>query len=459
MAATSVSEEILSLPQMLAIPPKLLPLITEFNNYKYFVIEGGRGSAKTQSVARVLLYIAEQVKARIVCGREVQDTIEESVHAVLADLVRENNLAFRVRLNRIRHLISGSEFLFKGFREQGAVNIKGLEGADIIWPDEAQTMTENTLDVIIPTLRKRNVKFIFTMNRFMRNDAVIKQLVGRDDCLHIKINYFENPYCPLTLKDEAERMRLKDPKRYRHIWLGEPLAASGDYLMNFDKLYDAIGRQPFGDLFLKQRVMGIDFAAQGDDMCVATILDRKSGQHWQLTDQIAWGEADAMVSVGKIVQLLGEHKPDVAILDVGGMGHVVWNRLNEVLQGTKHVVQRFDGGGTDSMGVNTKLFANARAEGYYLLKEWFDSEFICINAAQEQVVKELETIKEKPRSSGVRAIQPKKDAKVIDGVDSPDHADSLMIAIFGAVKFLGKGATSNAEQNVVVRKSGSKRKR
>lgn len=446
----------ISLPEILLIPPKLMPIITDFNHYKYFLIEGGRGSSKTQSVGRILLYIAEQVKARIFCGREVQNTIEESVHAVLADHINASNLAFRTRLNGIRHLMTGSTFKFKGFQEKGAVNIKGIEGADIIWVDEAQSITKRTLDTIIPTIRKNNCRVIFTMNRYMRDDAVVEELAGRDDCLHIKINYHENPYCPLTLKDEAERMRIKDEKSYRHVWLGEPYSTADDYLFNFDKLHNAFEVKPFGEIFGRQRVMGIDFAAQGNDSCVATILDRKSNQHWQVTEQIAWGEPDTMISVGKIIAMIGEHKPDIIILDVGGMGHVVWNRLNEVLAKTKNQVHRFDGATTK--GVDSVHYANARAEGFWILKDWFDQNFLCIDRKDMEIVKQLEKIKMKHRSDGKRIIESKVDMKK-ELTYSPDNADSLMMAVYGAVKFLGRSATSQAHDNVIVRKSGSKRKR
>jgi len=440
-------------PEMLRIPPKLLPIIKHFNDYKYFIIEGGRGSAKTQSIARILEWAADQRQVRIFCGREVQDTIEESVYTVLKDLAVEYNLPFKIQKNGIRHLVTGSTFSFKGFREQGSVNIKGIEGADIIWVDEAQTITKLTLDTIIPTVRKNNAKIIFTMNRYMRDDAVIQELSGRPDCLHIKINYYENPFCPITLKDEAETMKRKSMRDYRHIWLGEPLATADDYLFNYDKLHGAFDVKPFGDMYGKQRVMGIDFAAQGNDQCVATIIDRLSNQHWKPSEQIAWDEPDATISIGKIINLVGVHKPNVVILDVGGMGHVVWNAL----MAARVQVHRFDGATTQN--VDTVHYANARAEGYYILKDWFENEYLCLDRNQHlDVVKELEKIKMKYRQDGKRILQSKVDMKK-DLRYSPDRADSLMMAVYACVKYLGKSATFQSEQNMIVRKSGTKRRR
>lgn len=441
----------LNLPEYLNIPDKLLPIITDFNNYKFFVIEGGRGSGKTQSIARILLYIAEKRKVRIFCGREVQNTIEESVYTVFSDLIMKHHLAFDVKKVGITHLSTDSELKFKGFREQGSVNIKGVEGAAIVWVDEAQTVTKPTLDILIPTVRTENSKLIFTMNRYMRDDAVM-ELVGRPDCLHIKINYFENPFCPLTLKHEAELVKNKSERDYRHIWLGEPLAQADDYLFNYDKLYHALDVHPFGEKYGNQRIIGIDFAAQGNDSCVATILDRASNQHWKLAERIRWDEPDAMISVGKIVQLMGQFKPDVCILDVGGMGHVVWNRLIEV--GMK--VERFDGATTK--GIDAVHYANARAEGYYILKDWFDNGWLSIGKEHMEVIKQLEKVKMKFRSDGRRVLESKVDMKKDTGGLSPDDADSLMMAVYGAVKFLGK-SNSVANDNPIKRVSGSKRKR
>lgn len=408
-------------------------MITDFNKYTYLYAEGGRGSGKTHSVARFLLFLASKYKLRIVCGREIQNSIEESVYTVLCDLINQFNLYFEIQTRKITHKLTGSVITFKGFREQGSVSIKGLEGVDILWIDEAQSVTKPTLDVLIPTIRKERSKIFFTMNRFMRDDAVHEYLAGRNDCKHIHINFYDNPHCPLRLKAEAEQVRLKSQKDYDHIYLGKPLDSASDFLFNFDRLHHCKDIKAFGDLFGRQRVMGIDFAAQGDDQCVATVLDRVSSQHWKCVGQIAWDEADAMVSVGKIVGLIGEFKPDAAIIDVGGMGHVVHSRLLEV--GTRTPVQRFDGATTE--GVDTTHYGNARAQGYYELKAWVDDGMLILDKEQRQVVKELEKVKFKYRSSGQRMIQPKVDMKKELGY-SPDYADSLMMACWAANHLIGK---------------------
>ena len=449
-----VHSDKLSLPKILSMPEKIKPVITSLNKYELFLLEGGRGSGKSQSVARLILYLGEARKLRIVCGREIQANIEESVYALLKDLITDYDLAYEVMARKIKHRWSGTEITFKGFREQGSVSVKGLEGVDLLWIDEAQSITKPTLDIIMPTIRKDNAKVFFTMNRFLREDAVPEYCIKRPECMHIQVNYFDNPFCPLSLKNQAQTMKERSMRDYKHIWLGEPLAQADDYLFNFDKLHQSLVTKPFGEFPYRQRVLGIDFAAQGNDLCVATVLDRTSNQHWSLTERIPWDEPDTMVSIGKIVNITGKTKPNVTILDVGGMGKPVYDRLIEIGMD----IIPFDGGTTK--GIDIKHNANKRAAAYSLLKDWFDSEFLCISEDDKDVINELERIKMKYRSNGARVIQSKQDMKK-ELKYSPDNADSLNMAVWGAVHHLDSSSAnliSNAGKNVT-RKSNSRGRR
>jgi len=429
----------MTIPIILQLPEKLMPMVTAFNEYTLFLLEGGRGSGKSHSVARFLLFLGEKRKLRIVCGREIQANIEESVYTLLKDLIGQYDLSYEVFKHKIVHKWSGSEFRFKGFREQGNVSVKGLEGIDVLWIDEAQSITKPTLDIIMPTIRKEAARVFFTMNRYMRDDAVPEYCVGNADCLHIKINYHENTYCPLSLKVQAEAMREKSERDYNHIWMGLPLQQADDYLFNLEKLHSCYGRVAFGDRVGRQRVLAIDFAAQGNDQCVGTVLDRLTNQHWKLSERIPWDEPDTMVSVGRIVAMIGEMKPNVTIIDIGGMGKPVFDRLIEV--GMK--VIPFDGGATQ--GIEKDHYGNWRAQGYYTVREWLDQGFLIVDKKDAEVVKQLEKIKMKYRSNGIRMIQPKVDMKADLGY-SPDDADSLMMAIVGAAYHL-RGSSNTIAGN------------
>lgn len=450
MSEESPYLEELTGPELLSIPPKLQALFTEFNKYKIIILEGGRGSAKTHSIGRLLMYIAQERVVRVFCGREIQSTIEESVYTLFMDIIRKYGLAYHPTKAQLRHLGSGSTFRFKGFREQGSINIKGVEGADIVWIDEAQAVTQPTLDVLIPTLRKTNCKFLFTMNRLHRDDPVM-ELTKRPDCLHIHIDYFENPFCPATLLDEAEMCRINNPREYNHIWLGQPMAAGDEYLFNFDKLYASLDNQPYGENLFKQRVLAFDWAAQGNDYCVGTVLDRMSSTHFVLTEQVKWDEPDTTVSRGKIIGYIGEYKPDVVIIDIGGGGYNVYCDL---VQAGIPNVYAFDGGSKDGCGPRA---VNLRAEAYWNLKDWFENSFLCIEERFRPVLKQLEKIKQKFRSDGKRLLEQKTHMKEELGF-SPDEADSLMMAVW-ACRYLGKNPASQSTNGVIQRRSGSKRRR
>lgn len=437
-------------PELLSIPPKLQDLLLKFNDYKIIIVEGGRGSAKTHTIGRMLLYIAQTRVVRIFCGREIQGTIEESVYALFIDIISKFNLAYRITKAQIKSMTSASTFRFKGFREQGSVNIKGIEGADIVWVDEAQAITKQTLDQLIPTLRKSNCKFIFTLNRLFRDDAVM-ELTTRDDCLHIHIDYFENPFCPVTLLDEAERCKLTSKREYNHIWLGQPASAGDEYIFDFDKLYASLTNKSYGELFFRQRVMGIDWAAQGNDLCVATILDRQSSQHFGLTEQIKWDEPNTTISTGKIIGLIADWKPDVIIIDIGGGGYNVYCDL---IAAKIANVYAFDGAANDGIGPRS---LNKRADGYWNLKDWFEAGFLCIDERFRETLKQLEKIKQKFRTDGLRQAEEKVKMKSELGF-SPDEADSIMMAVYGC-RYLGKTQASQSSNGVIQRKSGSKRRR
>ena len=426
---------LIELPQILNIPPKLIPIIEKFNDYRYFLAEGGRGSAKSQSICRWLLYIAEKKKVRIVCGRETQNTIDESVYRVLVDLIKEYKLNFRILSNKIVHNQTQSEIQFKGFREQGKANIKGMEGVDILFIDEAEAITKQTLDVIIPTIRKPNSKIMFAMNRFVRDDPVYEFCLSRENCLVIHIDYFENPYCPQELKNEAEACKANNYEEYKHIWLGYPLDNASDYLFNASKIADMSKIIPDDNGYVPIKVIGIDFAAKGGDLCVASILERVSLTQYRMTKQIAWGDTEPTTSIGKIVNIIGEEKPDMSVLDVGGMGTVVHSRLVEL--GVN--IDRFDG--ASRQGIPDE-YVNARAYGYYTLKRYIDNGLLLMN--NKDTERELMQIRYDYKSDGSRLIMSKEKMRK-EGIKSPDRADSLMMAIYAVENLKTRSFSSNIQ--------------
>jgi phage terminase large subunit len=146
---------------------KLLQEFKELFNpdWRNLVYYGGRGSGKSMHVAEVLLIRGSQSKLRILCTREIQKTIKDSVHKLLADLISEHGYTdYEVTDKAIRNKRTGTEFIFSGLKHN--VNeIKSMEGVDIAWCEEAQSLSEQSLKVLAPTIRKEGSQLIFTFNR------------------------------------------------------------------------------------------------------------------------------------------------------------------------------------------------------------------------------------------------------------------------------------------------------
>jgi len=442
----------IELPNILNCPPKLLPVITDINRYRSVLLTGGRGGGKTETIARNCLYWGEQKSLKICCGRETQKTIEESVHSTLSRLITQYKLNYTVYKTYIVHNVTGSKFIFMGFKEQGRSNIKGLDDIDILWIDEAEAITKDTLDIIVPTIRKNNSKIIFTMNRKTRHDAVWKRYVNDPDCLRIHINYNENPFCPQILIDEALKDLARDEDEYNHIWLGLPKSQTDDYLFDTKKLDEMLTNKPYGDVLKHQRVIGFDFAAQGGDLCSACIMDRKSPYHWEIINVITWSDPDPDISKGKIISIIAEYQPDLSVMDIGGSGYVVFASLSK----TGLPIYSFNGG---EKARDNYTFANTRAEGYYLLKEWVDSKYLILNPKFSVLIEQMENIKfRNHKTTGRRLIQPKEEMKK-DGMKSPDETDSLMMATYGAVHYLGKTKESDIMEKSTIKRVSARRLR
>lgn len=410
---------LIELPQILDIPEKLIPVLTDFNKYDYFLIEGGRGGGKSQSIARIILWICEQRKVRVCCGRETQATISDSVYKIFNDLTGEYDLNFTVMSNKIVHNLTGSSIIFKGFREQGRVNIKGLEGIDILWIDEAQAITKSTLDVIIPTIRKKNSTVIFTMNRLTRKDAVYSEFLPRDDCKHIKINYYDNKHCPAKLIAEAKRCKERNLFDYEYIWEGNPVDNGNEFLFSATKLDKAKNLKFNEGNYGKISCMSVDLAGSGGDLCVASLIESKNNIQWALEKQEFWSEPDTDVTKGKIINLYSVWKPRLLILDADGLGYSIYVSIKNIIRNTV----KFNGAAVS----NRPDALNRRADGYLTLKDFIDNEWLKIPS--DLTISQLEYIKKSYKPNGRIFIQSKKEMKSENG-ESPDFADSLMMGIY-----------------------------
>ena len=206
-------------PDVLWFPKKLQGL---FRPHRYKVLHGGRGGAKSWGAARALLIKGATEKLRVLCAREFQNSIKDSVHKLLSDQIDGMGLAgfYDIQQTVIRGR-NGTEFSFEGLRHN-VTKIKSLEGVDIAWVEEAQTVSKTSWDTLIPTIRKEGSEIWVTFNPELDTDETYKRFVFNPppDAFVERVNWQDNPWFPDVLRQEKDLLRERDPDAYLTIWEG-----------------------------------------------------------------------------------------------------------------------------------------------------------------------------------------------------------------------------------------------
>lgn len=203
----------------LVFPPKLQFL---FKPSRYKVAYGGRGGAKSWGFARALLANCVQTPIRVLCVREVQTSIKESVHKLLCDQIVAMGLESRFDMQKTQILAdTGSGFFFEGIR-MNADKIKSYEGIDVCWAEEAHNISEDSWNILIPTIRKPGSEIWVTFNPRLKTDATYQRFVisTPTNSQVVKINWQDNPWFPEVLKVEMEDLKARDFDAYLNVWEG-----------------------------------------------------------------------------------------------------------------------------------------------------------------------------------------------------------------------------------------------
>lgn len=200
-----------------------------FKPKRYKVARGGRVGAKSWNFGRALLlhgtgqtYFKRPI--RVLCTRETQKSIAESVHHLLESQIQLLGLGdfYRVRETSILGR-NGTEFLFAGIRQQNVVNLKSFEDVDICWVEEGQVVTKRSWEVLIPTIRKDGSEIWVSFNPELETDETYQRFIVNSppDCEVATVNYYDNPFLPETIKKEIAHLKATDPDAYEHIYEGQ----------------------------------------------------------------------------------------------------------------------------------------------------------------------------------------------------------------------------------------------
>jgi phage terminase large subunit len=195
-----------------------------FEPCRYKVAHGGRGSGKSWSFARALLIQAASQRLRVLCAREVQKSIRDSVHRLLSDQIEALGLGsfFQILETEIRGR-NGSIFLFSGLATQTVESIKSFEGVDRVWVEEAQSVSKKSWDTLIPTIRKPDSEIWVSFNPELDTDETYSRFVLNTppDAFVVQVNYSDNPWFPDVLEKERLHCQLTNREDYNTIWEGK----------------------------------------------------------------------------------------------------------------------------------------------------------------------------------------------------------------------------------------------
>jgi phage terminase large subunit len=204
------------------------PFAELFQPHRYKVYYGGRGSSKSWSFATALIIKSLGGKFRILCAREFQSSISDSVHHLIGTQVERLGLQryFDVRKAEITSC-TGSSFVFKGLR-MNPLEIKSTEGINFAWVEEGQSVSEQSWGILTPTIREEGSEIWVSFNPLNEEDPTYQRFVvnQQPDSYVRKVNWDENPYFPAVLEQERLHMLRTDPDAYQHVWEGDVLRIS-----------------------------------------------------------------------------------------------------------------------------------------------------------------------------------------------------------------------------------------
>jgi len=324
----------------LEVPAAMLPFWTERRRHK--IARGGRGSAKSWSIARMLATRGIIQPTRWLCCRETQKSIKESSLRLLADQIQSLNLGYYydVQQQAIKGQpgtsASESEFAFAGLKEHTADSIKSYEGFDGAWIEEAHSVSERSATVLIPTIRKPGSELWWSYNPEQEEDYV-HQLAAMDDpdTLVITINWRDNPWFPLELEKERQKLQRINSDLYQHVWEGQCRSAAGlmfkrDWFQFYDVLPSRLNLYLASDYAVTPD--GGDYTEHGV-WGLASTGDLYAVDWW-------YGQTDPAEWIDAWIGLVGQHKPLAAFEEKGVILRAVESSITKRMREMQTFVRR-----------------------------------------------------------------------------------------------------------------------
>nr|DAY15511.1 MAG TPA: large terminase [Caudoviricetes sp.] len=401
---------------LVKLPSEFKPLFDSW--WRHAVIEGGRYSLKSHTVARFLLLTARSRRVRIACLRQFQKNIADSSYQLLIDLIQQYGFSEFVWTNdTITNTNTGSTFIFKGLDRNVETTIKSLEGIDIAWIDEAQTITLKSIRILNPTIRKPGSKIIWTLNRLTDLDPVISYFITnppRKDVWHLEVDYRiaqKNGWLSNEILYEIEQARINHPEDYAHDYLGKALAISDKNIIQTAQVIEAMGRDVDDEGAIE---VGVDVARLGGDR---TVFVKRKGL--KEIGRASYTKKRTTEVCDLLVNFIGADKDVLIKIDDTGVGGGVTDEM--IAKGYNIIPINFG-----AKASNPDKYPNLISEAWFYLQSIIDQ--ISITNDKDLLV-ELSNREWKMDSKGRRGVESKDDYKK-RGFRSPDLADATILCFY-----------------------------
>jgi len=413
------------------IPDAILPLFETPKTHN--IIKGGRGGAKTRTVAALIIWIMARVPWRIICAREIQKSLKDSSFAVLRDEIYRQGQAknFDIRESKGEIISSkGARAVFIGLQQHTVDSIKSFEGFHAAWIEEAHSVSKKSLEVLIPTLRIDDSfgldfggvefvfplrMFIYTTNPYIWDDPINLVLSDdREDVQYITVNYSDNPWFPKSLeKERLQAEKHMDYNEYLRIWEGIPYEDAEKVVVSRSKVVDASERDIEAEGGI---VVGADIARFGSDK---TVFYKRIGL--KVVGEMILAKKDTQ-TVAKLLFDFAEGGK--IIIDDTGVGGGVTDRLNEM--GANVVPINFGGKAREK-----KKYPDVISEMWFNLAGMIDTIEL---PKDDDLIAELSNRYFKYTPDERRKVESKEDYKKRSGRKSPDKADAMILCFYNRTR-------------------------
>ncbi len=262
---------------IITYPKKFYPLVRPA---PFKIAKGGRGSAKSESFGRLAVRRAATEQLRFLCCRELQSSIKESVHQTLRDIISELkwDKFFRITDTSIKSW-TGSEFIFKGLRSNYN-EIKSLKGINVCWIEEAEGVSQYSIDTLLPTIRKDDAEIWVSFNPETKDSPCDKTFIthAQEGTVIVEMNWRDNPWFPMSLRKQKAHMMVVDYEKYLWVWEGQYKRYAQDVIFKDKLIVDAEFEAPAKARFY----YGLDFGFSVDPLSAHRMYEIPDGDFTDL---------------------------------------------------------------------------------------------------------------------------------------------------------------------------------